>query len=105
MTRWKQGQDIYDQLIANLAEYTCEHNSSVISESSVTAYAKACVPDFINALKVNEVVLIHEFLMHKTAVRKDIRTPVYEYSGGDRIMSITGYMQRNMHLELSKLYA
>jgi len=105
MARWKRGQEIYDKLISNLAEYVSEHNSSVISEASITAYAKTCVPEFINALKVSEVILIHEFLIYKTEVRKDIRTPVYEYSGGDRIMSITRYIQRNIDLELSKLYA
>jgi hypothetical protein len=105
MARWKKGQEIYDKLISNLAEYVSEHNPSFISEDSITAYAKACVPEFINTLKVNEVILIHEFLIYKTEVRKDIRTPVYEYSGGDRIMSITRYIQRNIDLELSKLYA
>jgi len=105
MARWKRGQEIYDKLISNLAEYVSENNPSIISEASITAYAKTCVPEFVNTLQVNEIILIHEFLIYKTEVRKDIRTPVYEYSGGDRIMSVTRYIQRNIDLELSKLYA
>lgn len=105
MARWKKGQDIYDKLISNLAEYVSEHTDSYISEASTTAYAKTCVPEFVNNLRINELILIHEFLMYKAEVRKDIRTPVYEYSGGDRIMSVTRYIQKNIGLELAKQYA
>lgn len=106
MARWKRGQEIYDKLISNLAEYVSAHNDTFnISESSVMAYAKACVPEFVNTLRVADIILIHEFLMYKTEVTKDIRTPAYEYSGGDRIMAVTRYMQRNMSLELAKQYA
>jgi len=106
MARWKRGQEIYDKLIANLAESVSNHNDLFdIGESSIVAYAKSCVPEFVNTLRVAEVILIHEFLMYKTEVRKDIRTPVYEYSGGDRIASVTRYIQKNIGLELAKQYA
>lgn len=106
MARWKRGQDIYDKLMCNLAESVSNHNDTFdMSEASMLAFAKSCVPEFVNALRVAEVILIHEFLMYKTEVRKDIRTPIYEYSGGDRIAAIVRYMQKNIGLELAKLYA
>lgn len=106
MARWKRGQEIYDKLIASLAESVSTANDTlIISDSSLVAFAKTCVPEFVNTLRVAEVILIHEFLMYKAEVRKDIRTPVYEYSGGDRIMSVTRYIQRNIDLELAKQYA
>lgn len=106
MARWKRGQEIYDKLIANLAESVSNHNDLFdIGESGIIAYAKTCVPEFVNTLRVAEIILIHEFLMYKTEVRKDIRTPIYEYSGGDRIMAVTRYIQKNIDLELAKQYA
>lgn len=106
MARWKRGQEIYDKLVSNLAESVSNHNDTFdMSESSVLAFAKSCVPEFVNTLRVAEIILIHEFLMYKTEVRKDIRTPIYEYSGGDRIMAVTRYIQKNIDLELAKLYA
>jgi hypothetical protein len=106
MVRWRNGQDIYDKLIANLAESVSNHNDLFnIGESSIITYARSCVPEFINTLRVGEINLIHEFLMYRTEVRKDLRTPVYEYSGGDRITSVTRYIQKNIELELAKQYA
>jgi len=106
MARWKRGQEIYDKLMANLVESVSNHSDTFdISESNIIALAKTFVPEFINTLRVAEVILIHEFLMYRTEVRKDIRTPVYEYSGGDRIMAVTRYIQRHIDLELAKQFA
>lgn len=106
MARWRKGQELYDKLISNLAESVSNHNDTFdISESSIIAFAKSCVPEFINTLRVSEAILVHEFLMYKTEVRKDIRTPVYEYSGGDRVMAVTRYIQRHIGLELAKQFA
>jgi hypothetical protein len=106
MARWKRGQEVYSKLMSNLAEAVSNHNDLFnISEDSAVAYAKTLVPEFVNTLRVAEVILIHEYLMYKTEVRKDIRVPVYEYSGGDRIASVTRYIQKNIDLELAKQYA
>ena len=106
MARWKRGQEVYDKLIANLAEAVSNHNDLFnIDQSSIVAFAKSCVPEFVNTLRVAEAILIHEFLMYQTEVRKDIRTPIYEYAGGDRIASVTRYIQKNIDLELAKQYA
>jgi len=106
MARWKRGQEIYDKLMSNLTESVSNHNDIFnIGEAGAVAFAKTVVPEFINALRVAEVILIHEFLMYNAEIKKDIRTPIYEYSGGDRIMAITRYIQRNISLELAKQYA
>lgn len=106
MARWKRGQEIYDKLMSSLAENVSNtHDTFGISEHGAIAYAKTLVPEFVNTLRVAEIILIHEFLMYKTEVRKDVRTPAYEYSGGDRIAAVARYMQKCMHLELAKLYA
>lgn len=105
MARWKRGQDIYIKLMSNLAENVSNtHDTFGMSEHNIVAYAKTLVPEFVNTLRVAEVILIHEYLMYKTEVRKDIRVPAYEYSGGDRIAAVARYMQKHMHLELAKLY-
>lgn len=106
MARWKRGQEIHDKLIANLAEAVSNHNDAFnMGESSIAAFAKSCVPEFVNTLRVAEAILIHEFLMYQTEVRKDIRTPIYEYAGVDRIASVTRYIQKNIELELAKCFA
>lgn len=106
MARWNRGQEIYSKLISNLAESVSNHGDTFnISESNIIALAKTLVPEFINTLRVAEVILVHEFLMYETEVRKDIRTPVYEYSGGDRIMAVTRHIQRHIDLELAKQFA
>ena len=109
MSKWKKGQDIYDKLITNLAEYVSEQCENFTlresGEDKVVEFAQVSVLDFINGLRVEDLTLIHEFLMYKTEMRPDIRTPIYVYSGGDRIISVTRYIQKNIGLELAKQYA
>ena len=106
MARWKRGQEIYDKLVSNLIESVSNHNDTFnIGEQGVITFAKSCVPEFVNTLRVAEVILIHEFLMYKTEVRKDIRTPIYKYSGGDRIAAVTRYIVKHIDLELAKQLA
>jgi len=106
MAKWKRGQEVYDKLVSNLIESVSNHNDTFdLGESGLVAFAKSSVPEFVNALRVAEVILVHEFLMYKTEVRKDVRTPVYEYSGGDRIMSVVRYLQKNISLEMAKQFA
>ena len=91
----------------NLAEHVSTHYDDIINprSSGVIAYAKACVPDFIDGLTVKDLALIHEYLMYITEMRSDIRIPTYVYMGGDRIMSVTRHIQKNIDLELAKQYA
>jgi len=107
MARWKKGQSIYTKLMDNLAEHVSTHYDDVMNphHSGVIAYAKTSVLDFINHLKVEELILIHEYLMYMTEMRSNNRLPSYVYSGGDRITSVTRHLQKNIDLELSKQYA
>ena len=102
MARWKSGQAIYDKFIANLAEYV---SNECKDEKRVVEFGKVAVPDFIANLRVEELTLIHEYLMYMAEMRPDIRVPTYVYHGGDRVISVTRHIQKNLELELSKLYA
>lgn len=109
MARWKKGQEIYDKLISSLAEYVSEQceffTIREAGESKVMEFAKISVPDFINGLRVQDLILIHEYLMYLTEVRMDKSIPVYVYSGGDRVAAVTRYIQKNIDLELAKQFA
>ena len=109
MARWKKGGEIYDKLISNLAGYVSEQceffTIREAGEDKVVEFAKVSVFDFINSLKVEELALIHEYLMYMTEMKPDPRFPTYVYSGGDRIVSVTRYIQKNIGLELAKQYA
>lgn len=100
MARWKRGQEIYEKLISNLGEYISEQTSA----SRALAYAKSSIPEFVDGLTVKDLNLIHEYLSYRTEIRPDTRTPSYEYCGGDRIVSVTRYLLKNIDLELSKIY-
>ena len=107
MARWKKGQSIYNKLIDNLVEHVSNHYDDISNprSSGVIAYAKTCVPEFIDGLTVCDLILIHEYLMYVTEMRSDPRMPTYVYTGGDRIISVTRHLQKNIELELSKQYA
>jgi len=105
MARWIKGKEVYTKLMDNLAEYVSIHNDRVLNQQRIDTFAKNAVLDFINNLKVNELALIHEYLMHQSELRYDPRFPVYHYSGGDRIIAVTRYIQKHIGLELAKQYA
>jgi len=109
MARWKKGQEIYNKLISNLTEYVSEqcefYTIRESGESKVIEFARVSIVDFVNGLKVDDLTLIHEYLMYMTEMRPDPRFPTYVYSGGDRIASVTRYLQKNIDLELAKQYA
>ena len=109
MTCWKKGTSIYEQFIANLAEYASEQcEMFAIKESGankVIEFARASIVDFIHGLTVEDLLLMHEYLMHMTEMRPDPRFPTYVYSGGDRIAAVTRYLQKNADLILAKQYA
>lgn len=101
MAKWRTGQDVYTKFIENLAEYVSEHCGTV----DPVVYGKQAIPEFVEQLKVKDIVLIHEYLMYITEMRPDIRVPAYVYSGGDRVISVTRYLMKNLDLELAKQYA
>lgn len=105
MARWKKGQEVYDKLISNLVEYVSTNNENVLDEERVIAFAKSGVFDFVNNIKVEKLALIHEYFMYMSEMRPDPRFPAYHYSGGDRIIAVTRYIQKNIALELAKQYA
>ena len=109
MSKWRKGQTIYNQLVSNLGEYVSEQCELFTiresGEKKVVEFARVSVVDFINGLKVEDLLLIHEYLMYMTEMRTDPRFPTYVYSGGDRIASVTRYLQKNIDLELAKQYA
>lgn len=105
MARWKKGQEVYDKLMDNLVEYVSTNNENVLDEERVIEFAKSGVFDFVNNIKVEELALIHEYFMYMSEMRPDPRFPVYHYSGGDRIIAVTRYIQKNIALELAKQYA
>ena len=107
MARWKKGQSLYTKLMDNLAEHVSNHYDDVMNphHSGVIAYAKTSVVDFINHLKVEDLILIHEYLMYMTEMRSNNRLTPYVYSGGDRVAAVTRHLQKNIDLELAKQYA
>lgn len=106
---WKRGQDIYSKLVSNLAEHVSnECDFLTIKEANdekIINYAKAQVPEFIKDLKVKDVACLHEYFMYMSELRPDPRFPTYVYSGGDRIISVTRYIQKHIDKELAKQYA
>lgn len=105
MARWNKGKEVYTKLMDNLAEYVSTNNQDVLDEDRIIAFGKAAVFDFINNLKVEELALIHEYFMYMSEMRPDPRFPGYHYSGGDRVIAVTRYIQKNIALELAKQYA
>ena len=57
MARWKRGQEVYEKLVSSLAEYTS--NTDIIDPHQALAVAKSVIPEFIDGLRVCDVVLIH----------------------------------------------
>lgn len=106
---WKKGQTIYEKLVSNLAEYVSEQCERFTlresGEKRVIEFARVSIVDFINGLNVGDLLSIHEYLMYMTEMKPDPRFPSYVYSGGDRITSVTRYLQKNIDLELAKQYA
>lgn len=107
MSRWKKGQDTYNTLVENIGAWVTSGVSNGVehSESKVIADAKSVVPEFVSGLRVLDLTDIHEYLMYRSEINPDPRTPTYVYSGGDRIISVTRYLLKNIDLELAKQYA
>ena len=109
MATWKQGQSLYSQLVSNLAEHVspqCEfYTIREAGHSKVLDFARVSIVDFVNDLKVRDLLAIHEYLMYMTDMKPDPRFPTYVYSGGDRIAAVTRYLQKNIDLELAKQFA
>ena len=109
MAKWKKGQSIYNQLVTNLTTFVSDSMDFLTThqakEDRVITYARAHVPEFVNGLTITDLLSIHEYLMYMTEMKPDPRFPTYVYSGGDRIASVTRYLQKNIDLELAKQYA
>lgn len=107
--KWKNGQDTYHQLVNNISQWVASSESEGVgefnrTEKSIIQFAKTIIPEFIEGLRISDLISIHEYLMYMSEVRPDPRFPVYEYSGGDRIISVTRYLLKNIDLELAKNY-
>ena len=102
MTRWRQGQQVYQSLISEINGYGSLQTNDPYS---IPALAKSNVSDFIEKLSVKDVIYIHEYLAHRNQIRPNIKIPVYEYHGGDRIISVTRYVLKNIDSELANSYA
>lgn len=105
MARWNKGEELYEKFLSNLTEYVselCENFTLRESgEKKVIEFARVSVFDFVNELKVEELALIDEYFMF-VRTRKDPRWPIYHYSGGDRAIAVTQYIQSSIELELAK---
>lgn len=106
---WKSGQSKYDTLISSITEYVSNQlditTTRMAKDSTVINMARGVVADFVNNLRVSDVISIHDYLMYVTEMRTDNRMPVYVYSGGDRATAVTRYIQKNIDLELAKQFA
>lgn len=110
MAQWKKGQDVYERLTHNIGEWLSSCADEGVLEvnrtpNKVVDLAKTIIPDFVSGLKVADVIDIHEYLMYMSTLRPDPRFPTYVYSGGDRIISVTRFLLKNIDLELAKQYA
>jgi len=107
---WKKGQETYQKLIENIGAFVSSSTDEGVLEfnhspSKVVKYAKDIIPEFINGLRVMDIVAIHEYLMNRAEITPDPRTPTYVYSGGDRVTSVSRYIMKHIDLELAKQYA
>ena len=102
---WKKNQLVYENFISNLAEFIGRLDIVIKDEDRLVEKIKTYVPEFVSDLRVNEVIKIHEYLMYMAEMKPDPRFPTYMYTGGDRIASVTRYLQKNVDLELAKQYA
>lgn len=105
MANWKQGQGVYEQLISDFAEHITEACAFYTDNNKVIDYARMHIPEYIEALPVKKLVQIHEYLMYMTELKPDPRFPAYFYNGGDRVISVSRYLQKYIDLELSKQFA
>ena len=106
MSNCRHGKERYEALIENIGEWASNDiNGKEPSPKTVIDKAKTSVPEFVSGLRVLDLTAIHEYLMYTAEIRPDIRTPVYVYTGGDRIISVTRYLLKNIEYELAKQYA
>lgn len=109
MSNWKKGQILYETLISNILENVSENcewfTIREAGSDQVVAFAKVTALDFINELKVKDLILIHEYFMYMSELKPDPRFPTYVYTGGDRVTAVSRYIQKNIDLEMAKQYA
>ena len=98
-------KQVYERFISDYLEHIQEACAFCTTENQIITYAKAHIPEFVEALSVKKALQLHDYLMYVTETRKDNRIPLYVYSGGDRIISVTRYLQKYIDLELAKQYA
>ena len=96
---------VYESFISDYLEHIQEACAFCETEKQIIDYAKVHIPEFVEALPVKKLIQLHNYLMYITETKPDVRTPSYHYSGGDRIISVTGYLQKYIDLELFKQYA
>ena len=104
MAKWSKGREVYEQLVSAIAESAALPDSIEPMALSVVQKAKNLVPEYVSALRVQELVSVHEYLMRMSEIRTDLSFPVYEYHGGDRVISVTRYLLKHISLELAKSY-
>ena len=106
MSNWRHGKERYEALIENIGEWASNDiNGKEPSPQTVIDIAKNSIPEFVSGLRVLDLTAIHEYLMYRSEINPDPRTPTYVYSGGDRVISVTRYLLKNIDFELSKIYA
>ena len=105
---WRKGQDIFDRLCDQLAHlpstdvrFDCDEHTP----KQATAYVKSKIPEVISLLHVRELCYLHDFLMYKSEMRTHPVLPTYHYAGGDRVLAVTLWLQKNIDLILAKQYA
>ena len=98
-------KQVYERFISDYLEHIQESCAFCETEEQIITYAKTHIPEFVEALSVKKALQLHDYLMCITETRKDNRIPIYVYSGGDRIISVTRYLQKYIDLELAKQYA
>jgi hypothetical protein len=101
---WSKGKDVYNQLIQSIVEHCDQAGDLYDNEEKVIGYAKYRVFEFVEALTVKNLTLIHVYLVYMSELKSDPLFPAYVYTGGDRIISVTRYLFKYIELELAKRY-
>jgi len=98
-------RQVYESFISDYLEHIQETCAFCNTEKQIIEYAQTHIFEFVEAIPVKKLIQIHEYLMYITETKPDVRIPSYYYSGGDRIISVTRYLQKHIDLDLSKQYA
>lgn len=98
-------RQVYESFISDYLEHIQEACAFCETEKQIIKYAKDHIFEFIEAIPVKKLIQLHDYLMYVTETKPDVRIPSYYYSGGDRIISVTRYLEKYIDLELAKQYA